>query len=663
MALVSASTTAPTFRTAPQRRWLVPAAVVGALAVAAIALGPDVPSWLDIGLQKWVRDRYLWSVQNSQSHWLFTRVCNPLSDAINWSVERMIDLLQGLRWPGVMALVGAIGWRTGGPRAALTGVAAFAGVAVLGQWDLGMITLSLMLVSVIIALLIGVPLGIWTARSDRAQSALRPLLDAAQVMPAFVYLIPVEVFFGIKYPPAVVATVIYAVAPAVRLTNLGIRQVPVVLNEVGESFGCTPRQQLLKVQLPMARRTILLGLNQVIMMAFGVVVIASLLGAGELGNQVLKGLQKNDVGAAFAPGLAIVLFAVGLDRISTAERAHRTRPSLVRLPSVSPRTSMWISFGTIAAAAVAARVLSANSFPSSLTIDITGSVNDAVGWVQDHIRSGVPVIGGTQSVNDWLVTSVLEPLRSLLVWLPWLLVVLLVAAIAYASKGWQLALGSAGCLLAIGAMGDIPGGADGRTQMWDLAMDTLSQVLVAIIISIVIALPLGLWAGRSDRVNAILRPFLDAAQVMPQFVYLIPVVFLFLPGRGAGVVACVIYAVPPCIRLTALGLREVSFVPREAAISFGATPRQELVKVQLPLAFRAIMLGINQTLLMVLATVIIASLIGAGALGLVAYGGFAKPIQKIGEAAAGGLSIVFLAIVLDRITQAWGQGKDRPRNS
>ncbi len=662
MALV----TAPTMHMSParpQRRWLVPSVVVGVLVVVTVAVSHDVPSWLDIGLQRWVKDRYLWTVQNNQIHWLFTGIFNPLADAIDWSVERMIDLLQALRWPGVMALAGAIGWRTGGARAAVAGVAALVGVAVLGQWDKGMITLSLMLVSVIIAMVIGVPLGIWSARSVRVEAVLRGFLDAAQVMPAFVYLIPVEVFFGIKYPPAVVASVIYAVPPAVRLTSHGIRQVPVVSNEVARSFGCTSRQQLFKVQLPLARRTILLGLNQVIMMAFAIVVIASVLGSGELGNDVLKGLQKNDVGAAFAPGLAIVLLAVALDRISTTERGTSPRPPFIRLPKVSERLGRLLALGAVAAAALIAKITDAATFPPSFTVDISGSVNSAVEWVERNIRTGVPLIGGTKAINDRLVRDVLEPLREFLVWTPWLLVIVAFAGVAYASKGWRLAAGTAVCLLAIGTMGDIPGGTDGRTQMWDLAMDTLSQVLVAIVISVAVALPLGLWAGRSDRVNTSLRPFLDTAQVMPQFVYLIPVVFLFGVGRGAGVVASVIYAVPPCIRLTSLGLREVPFTPREAAISFGATRRQEMLKVQLPLAFRSIMLGINQTLLMVLATVIIAALVGAGALGLVAYGGFAKPIQKIGEAAAGGLSIVFLAIVLDRITQAWGRGAEPTRNS
>ena len=663
MALATAPASAPTFGTAAQRRWVVPVAVFAALVVIAVAVDPDVPGWLDLGVQKWVRDRYMWTIENRNTHWLFTGVFNPLADAIDWCVREVQWVLRTLRYPGVLALVGTIGWMTGGIRAACSGLAAMAAVAVLGVWDPAMVTLSIMLTAVLIALLIGVPLGIWTARSDRAEQFLRPLLDTAQVMPAFVYLIPATVFFSIKYPPAVVATVVYAVPPAVRLTSLGLRQVPVVMNEVGQSFGCTSWQQLVKVQLPMARRTILLGLNQVIMMAFAIVVIASLLGADDLGNLVLKGLQKNDVGAAFVPGLGIVLLAIALDLITTGERTVRTRPPLVRLPTVPWRTGALIGLGTVVVGAIVAKLADLTVWPDALTIDISGTINDIADWVQDHLRKGVPLIGGTQAINDFLVTDVLEPTRKFLVWLPWLLVVLTMAIVAYLSKGWRLAVGCAVCLIVIGAMGEIPGGPTGRTQLWDLAMDTFSQVLVAILISVLVAIPLGLWAGRSDVADRVMRPFLDFAQVMPQFVYLIPVLVLFGIGRGAGVIASIIYAIPPCIRLTSLGLREVPFTPREAAISFGATKRQELLKVQLPLAFRAIMLGINQTILMVLATVIIAALVGAGALGLVAYEGFAKPIQKIGQSAAAGLSIVFLAIVLDRITQAWGRGPDQPRRT
>ena len=188
-------------------------------------------------------------------------------------------------------------------------------------------------------------------------------------------------------------------------------------------------------------------------------------------------------------------------------------------------------------------------------------------------------------------------------------------------------------------------------------MDTLSQVLVAVTLSLLVAIPLGIWAARSSTVEKLLRPLLDVAQVMPAFVYLVPVIFLFNVGRVPGVIASIIYAIPPGIRLTTLGLRQVPYAPREAALSFGATPRQELIKVQLPLALRSMMLAVNQTIIMVLAVVVVAALIGAGGLGLETVYGLTK--KEIGRGAAGGVAIVLLAIVLDRITQAWGTRADR----
>lgn len=638
---------------ARQRQRMIGFAVFAALAALAFVAAHDVPKGLDSGIQRWAQDRYKWSVINRQSAAIFTHFFNPISDFLDWSVRHVDSLLGALRWPGVVAVTAAVGWRTGGAGAALSGGLAMLGVGVIADWDLAMLTLAIMAVAVIIALVLGVPLGILTARSDKAERVVRVLLDTAQVMPIFVYFSPVQVFFGIQFPPAVVVTVIYALPPAVRLTNLGLRQVPVVMNEVGQSFGATARQQLFKVQLPIARRTILLGINQVIMMAFGVVVLASLLGTGDLGNEVLAGLQKQEVGAAFAAGLGIVLLAVALDRVSTGEHTIRHTRWTQKMPKLSPRTRNVLLVGVPALAIVVGRLTDSTGFPSSLTYDIAPTVDGWVTWVQDNLRKGVPLIGGTQAINDFLVTDVLDPVKEFLQAVPWLLVVVFGAFLGWLTKGWRLAATIAVCLVLIATMGF-----DNKTSLWDHAMDTLSQVLVAIVISVLIALPLGMLAGRSNRVERILRPFMDVAQVMPQFVYLIPVVFLFLPGRGAGVVACVIYAVPPCIRLTSLGMREVPFAPREAAISFGATGRQEMRNVQLPLARKAILLGINQTMMMVLATVIIASLIGAGGLGLLAYQAAVKPQTKLGLGTAGGLSIVLLAIMLDRLTQAWGTSSE-----
>ena len=629
-----------------------------ALGILAMVAAHDVPEWMDSGIQKWAQDKYKWSVLNRQSSKIFTWLFNPIADALTWGVENAESLLLALRWPGVVAIIAAIGWRTGGMRAAVAGGAAMFGVGVIADWDHAMTTLSIMAVAVIIALVLGIPLGILTARSDKTERVVRVLLDTAQVMPIFVYFSPVQLFFGLKFPPAVVVTVIYALPPAVRLTNLGLRQVPVVINEVGHSFGATSLQQLVKVQLPMARRTILLGLNQVIMMAFAIVVLASLLGTGDLGQDVLAALQKQQVGAAFAAGLGIVLMAVALDRISTGEKSTRHSRVATLLPQVSARTTTLLLIGVPVAVVVLARMFDASQFPSSLQFHVASTIDDGVKWVQDNLRKDVPVIGGTQAISDFITLQLLDPLRDFLLWLPWLMVIVVAALAGWLSKGWRLAATIAVCLLLIGTMGY-----DNKTLVWDHAMDTLSQVVVAIVISVAVALPLGLWAGRSDRAERVMRPFLDGAQVLPQFVYLLPVVFLFSVGRAAGVVACVIYAVPPCIRLTSLGMREVPYAPREAAISFGATGRQEMRNVQLPLARKAILLGINQTLMMVFATVIIASLIGAGALGLLAYRAAAKPQIDFGLGTAGGLSIVLLAIMLDRLTQAWGTRSDTDRGA
>ncbi len=637
----------------PPKRWtrfVVPIIALSAVSIVGIIIGHDVPTWLDAHVKPWVDSVYRWSQLNSDTNWLFRYVFHPIADAISWSTTKVLWALRTLRWPGVLALIGIIGYRTGARRAAITGVLVFSGCGVLGFWDDTLITVSLMLVAVVISLIIGIPLGIWAGLSVKADRVLRSVLDTAQVMPAFCYLLPLVVAFGIGIPPAIAATVIYAVPPAVRLTSLGIRGVAVASTEVGESFGCTAPQLLTKVRLPLARRAILLGINQVIMMAFGVVVISALVGTGGLGQDVLNGLDKVNVGLAFAPGLALVFAAITIDRITTGERAAKaagqTGSTWLQTALANPRAAAALAVGVVVVIALLAKVFGLDDFPTALKVDVVTPANHAAEWVNNHFRSDVPVVGGTGSFSDFMVIHLLSPMRDLFQAAAWWLVIVIATAIGWASGGWRLGALCGACFVGVASL-----------QVWDLAMDTLSQVFVAVVISVALAIPIGIWAGRSDRLERLLRPLLDAAQVMPAFVYLVPVIFLFNVGRVPGVIASVIYAIPPGIRLTSLGLRQVPIAPREAAMSFGATSRQELVKVQLPLAMRSIMLALNQTIIMVLSMVVVAGLIGGGGLGLETIYGLRK--GEIGRGMAAGLAIVLLAMVLDRITQAWGNRSSR----
>ncbi len=407
-------------------------------------------------------------------------------------------------------------------------------------------------------------------------------------MPAFCYLLPSVLLFDIGYPPAVVATVVFALPAAIRLTLHGLRGVPDQLIEVGSAHGATQRQILRKIELPVARPALLLGLNQTINLALGIVVIAALVGAEGLGQEVLAGLQHLDVGQAFDAGLAIVAVAIVLDRL-TAGRTRRAARAFHRDRSAPRvRTEWMLGAAVLVIAVVVGKLWSAGTFPTSINFSLHDPVNSIVKWCNDNLRNGLPIVGGTASISDFIVIHLLDPIRSFLTDHSWWLIVSGFTALAWASAGRRVAAVCAVALLFVAGL-HAEGGAG--ASIWVDTMDTLSQVVVAVLASMAIALPVGIIAGRSDRFFAFIRPILDAMQVMPAFVYLVPVIALFNVGRVPGLIAAIVYALPPGIRLTALGIREVPPETIEAARSTGATKFQILTKVQLPLALRSIMLG------------------------------------------------------------------------
>jgi glycine betaine/proline transport system permease protein len=273
-------------------------------------LHPFQDAW--IPLDSWVEQGLDWLVGNFR----------PVFQAVRWPVDTVLGGIESalLATPAIVmiALLGLLAWQAAGRRVAAATVAAMLGIGLIGAWDPAMVTLALVITSVLFCVMIGLPVGVWLARSDAAASLIRPVLDAMQTTPAFVYLVPIVMLFGIGNVPGVVVTIIFALPPLIRLTNLGIRQVRPDLIEAARAFGASPRQLLFKVQLPLAMPTIMAGVNQTLMLALSMVVIASMIAVGGLGQMVLRGIGRLDMGLAAVGGLGIVLLAIILDRVTQA---------------------------------------------------------------------------------------------------------------------------------------------------------------------------------------------------------------------------------------------------------------------------------------------------------------------------------------------------------
>ncbi|WP_442815166.1 ABC transporter permease subunit [Streptomyces sp. NBC_01298] len=584
-----------------------------------------------------------WIIDHRDNHPLFLYFFGHISNAVVVSVRAVYVLLLAAGWTGVTALAALVAWRLAGIRLALTCAAAFAACGLLGMWVPTMQTLALMAVAVAASVVLGALLGLAAGLSPRADRALRPVLDTMQILPAFAYLLPMVLVFGIGVPAAVLATVVYAAPPMARLTALGLREADAGVMEAAASLGATGRQRLLTARLPLARRQLLLGVNQAIMTGLSMAVIASVIGAGGLGDRVYQALASVDVGAALAAGIPIVLLAVVLDR--TADAAGRRIGATVPVGEqdllrrvFSGWYGLLLTLLAAVAAAVAGRIAGSSLWPESWTVSLAAPVNSAVAWMTDHLYSGVPVVGGTADWAARFTGWILDPLRGGLQAAPWWLLLLVAAALALLAGTWRTALTAVLALGAVGVLG-----------VWEASLDTLSQVLAAVAVTLVLGFAIAVGAARSARAERLLRPVLDVCQTLPQFVYLIPVVALFGVGRAPAAAAAVVYALPAVVRITVQGLREVDPTVVESARSLGATRSQLLRQVQLPLARPALLLAVNQAVVLVLAVVIIGGLVGGGALGYDVVLGLAQGDLATGLVA--GAAIVCLGLLLDRVTQ------------
>ena len=573
--------------------------------------------------------------------------------AIAYGIEWPLDIMEGLLtggfksidipaipWVMIAGLAAVFGWWLKGWRLALLAGGSIVYFALFGKWSLSMITLSLVLVAAPIAAAVGVALGVVAAKWPPFERALWPLLNVMQSLPHFSYLIPVAVFIGVSHRAGAIATILFAIPPMARLTVLGLKGVAEEVREAGRMAGCTRWQMLFRVEIPAARDSLMLGVNQVIMQCLAMVVIASFVGARGLGQDLLFRIQSLRLGQALENGVAVVLMAVMLDRLSRALSEKQ--------PERRPEGPFWRVHRYLMAAAIVigASIVAALLTPYAHALPRSATITTAPFWDAVVAIVTTALFDPLSFMRNDLLVYVLIPLRSGFQWLPWIAVAALAGAIGWRLAGPRLAATAAGfvCFIAL-------------TGFWERASITAYMVFFALIVCLIFGLPLGIWASKTARRTRFMQLVCDTFQVFPSFVYLIPVIMLFQVGDVAAITAVVLYAWIPIVRYTMFGLRGVPAETIEAAVTAGCTPRQILWKVRMPLAFPEIMLGVNQTIMFGLFMVIIAAFIGTRDLGQEIFR--ALTFADAGKGLVIGLCVAFIGLAIDGLVTEWSAQRKR----
>ena len=552
--------------------------------------------------------------------------------------RRATVLVPPLSWVAVTVAAVALGHYAKDIWLGLLAGALMVYLAIFGQWDSAMVTLASIVIAVPLGVAGGLGLGIAALRWRGAERVISPVLDLMQTVPTFAYLVPVLVLFGFGPVAALLATVIYAMPPMVRVTQVALRAVPAEIVDFANMAGCTPGQRMRKVMLPVALPDLMVGVNQVIMLSLNMVIIASMIGAGGLGADVLASLRRLDIGGGIEAGLAITALAIVLDRLGQALAARAGHGAVVtgRFWQRHPRTVLVLAV-IVAAGLLGLLIPAVQDWPKGWELTTKTWWADRMEWIN------VNYFDQLEAFRVWMLEHLLLPVKRFFLALPWPFLLGVLALAGWRLGGWRL-----------GALVLALSGFIATTGLWEQAMTTVYLCGVSVLIAMAVGVPLGIWAASSETAGKIIGGVVDTLQTLPSFVYLIPVVMLFRVGDFSALIAVVLYSLVPAVKYTAHGVRSVPVELIEAGVASGATRGQILRKIRLPMAVPMILLGLNQTILLALSMLVITALVGTRDLGQEVYIALAK--AEVGRGIVAGLGVAAIAIIADRLIGAAAAG-------
>ena len=554
-----------------------------------------------------------------------------------------------LPWTVITGWAMILGYKLQGSRLAILAAVCTTFIAIFGQWKPSMETVSFVLIAAPVSVVLGLVLGIWAYRNKIVETALNPLLNVAQTMPHYSYLVPVIVLFGVGDHAAAIATIVFATPPMVRLTLLGLKKVPADVADSGMMSGCNGFQLMFRVLIPTARRDILIGVNQVVMQCLAMTVIASFIGAQGLGSNLMIALNSLRIGTGIEIGLCIVLIAVLLDKMSLAWANKQTDyfADLTFFQRNKYALVALIVFLVGVALASIGSFLFREGFnylyivPHNKGITTAPFWQDTVDWIWDTFFYTL------RSFNVFLITSVLEPMKSMYLAMPVAATFLLMMGVGYILAGVRSALIIGGFMLFIAL-----------SEYWDRALITAYIASFAVIVSAILGITIGSLCAQSSVASKVIILICDFLQTFPSFIYLIPVIMLFGITDTSVIIASIVYATVPATRYTVEGLRSVPPVLHDAGSMLGVSRLQRWVSIELPMAFPHIMLGVNQTVVFALFMVIIGAFIGTTDLGQLILKAISDP-QGTGIGLTLGLCVAFIGLAVDQIIRTWANERKK----